>query len=126
MPHARIDLHESHRPNLPEYSRAILAGMVRGLGMPEWDLFQSFRLHQEGELYFNRTFPGVSRDDIVFIELLAQVGFTDEQKQAGMAAIVEELARVGVRPDDVMLDFLEVHGASWYPLASAADVAAEG
>lgn len=126
MPHARIDLHEHHRPRLAEYSKAILAGMVRGLEMPEWDLFQSFRVHQPGELVFNRTFPGVQRDDIIFIELLAQVGYTDEQKQAGMRAIVEELEAIGVKRDDVMLNFLEVHGAAWYPLATADDVAAEG
>jgi hypothetical protein len=125
MPHARIDLHEVHRPHLAEYSKAILAGMVRGLEMPEFDLFQSFRVHQPGELYYSRTFPGVQRDDIIFIELLAQVGYTDEQKQAGMRAIAEELEAVGVKRDDIMFDFLEVHGASWYPLGTAADVAAE-
>jgi hypothetical protein len=126
MPHARVDLHESHRPRLAEYSKAILAGMVRGLPMPEFDLLQSFRVHQEGEMFFNRTFPGVQRDDIIFIELLAQVGFTDEQKQSGMSAIADEMEAIGVPRGDMMFDFLEVHGASWYPLASAADVAAEG
>lgn len=126
MPHVRVDLHESHRPRLPEYSEAILAGMVRGLEMPAFDLFQTFRLHQPGELFFNRTFPGVQRDDIVFIELVAQVGYTDEQKQAGMAAIADELEARGVKRDDLMFVFLEVHGAAWYPLATAEHVAAEG
>lgn len=126
MPHVRVDLHESHRDRLPEYSAAILEGMVRGLEMPRFDLFQSFRLHQPGELFFNRTFPGVQRDDIVLIELVAQVGYTDEQKQAGMAAIAEELEKVGVPRDDVMLVLVEVQGAAWHPLATAADVAAEG
>jgi hypothetical protein len=126
MPHARVDLHESHRDRLPEYSQAILRGMVRGLPMPEFDLFQSFRLHQPGELFFNRTFPGVQRDDIIFIELLAQVGFTDEQKQSGMSAVADELEAIGVPRDALMFDFLEVHGSAWYPLATAEHVAAEG
>lgn len=118
MPHVRVDLNRVHEPRLPEYSRAILAGMVRGLEMPEFDLFQTFRLHEPGELYFNRTFPNVERDDIVFIELVAQVGYTDEQKQAGMSAIADELEALGVKRDNLMFVFLEVHGAAWYPLAS--------
>ncbi len=126
MPHVRVDLHESHRARLPEYSEAILAGMVRGLGMPEFDLFQSFRLHQPGEIFFSRTFPGVQRDDMVLIELVAQVGYTDEQKQAGMAAVVEELEKVGVPRGDVMVLVVEVQGAAWYPLPTPEDVAAEG
>lgn len=118
MPHVRVDLDRVHEPRLAEYSRAILAGMVRGLEMPEYDLFQTFRLHGPGELYFDRTFPNVQRDDIVFIELVAQVGYTDGQKQAGMSAIADELEALGIRRDNVMCVFLEVHGAAWYPLAS--------
>jgi hypothetical protein len=126
MPHVRVDLHEAHRPRLAEYSAAILRGMVRGLEMPEFDLFQSFRVHQPGELFYSRTFPGVQRDDIIFIELVAQVGFSDETKLAGMAAVADELAAIGVKRDDVIFTFVEVHGAAWYPLATAADVEAEG
>jgi hypothetical protein len=118
MPHARIDLHEVHRPHLAEYSKAILAGMVRGLEMPEFDLFQSFRVHQPGELYYSRTFPGVQRDDIIFIELLAQVGYTDEQKQAGMGAIADEIAALGITRDNVLCVMVEVHGAAWYAAES--------
>lgn len=117
MPHVRVDLHEIHRPRLTEYSSAILAGMVRGLEMPDYDLFQTFRLHQPGELFYSPTFPNVQRDDIIFIELVAQVGYTDEQKQAGMRAIADELEAIGVKRDNIMFVFLEVHGAAWYPLA---------
>lgn len=117
MPHVRVDLHEAHRPRLAEYSRAILAGMVRGLQMPDYDLFQTFRLHQPGELYFHDTFPNVNRDDIIFIELVAQVGYTDEQKQAGMSAVADEMEAAGAKRDNMMFVFLEVHGSAWYPLA---------
>lgn len=114
MPHARIDLHRVHEPRLAEYSRAILTGMVRGFDMPEDDLFQIFRMHDPGELFYSPTFPNQQRDDIIFVELVAQVGYSDEQKQAAMAAIVDELTLLGVKRDDVLCVALEVHGAAWY------------
>ncbi|WP_349428848.1 tautomerase family protein [Microbacterium sp. LWS13-1.2] len=114
MPHARIDLDKVHAPRLAEYSRAILDGMVRGFGMPEDDLFQSFRMHEPGELFYSATFPNQQRDDIIFVELVAQAGYTDEQKQAAMGAIASELAALGVKPDNVLCVTLEVHGAAWY------------
>ncbi|MCU1474825.1 tautomerase family protein [Amnibacterium sp.] len=118
MPHARIDLHRVYQPRLKEFSRAVLAGMVRGFDMPEDDLFQIFRLHDEGELVYSPTFPNQERDDIIFVELVAQVGFTDEQKQAAMAAISDEIAALGVKRDNVLCVILEVHGAAWYAAES--------
>ena len=118
MPHARIDLHEVHRPRLAEYSKAILDGMVLGFEMPEDDLFQSFRLHQPGELFYSPTFPNQQRDDIIFVELVAQVGYSDEQKQAAMGAIADGLAALGVKRDNVLCVTLEVQGAAWYSAES--------
>jgi hypothetical protein len=118
MPHARIDLHRVHQTRLPEFSAAILRGMVRGLGMPEDDLFQIFRLHDPGELVYSPTFPNQNRDDIVFVEIVAGVGYTDEQKQAGMAAIADEIAALGITRDDVLCVMVEVHGAAWYAAES--------
>jgi hypothetical protein len=114
MPHARIDLHKVHEPRLAEYSKAILDAMVRGFGMPEEDLFQIFRVHEPGELFYSPTFPSQQRDDIIFVELVAQVGYTDEQKQAAMGAIADELAALGVKRDNVVCVTLEVQGAAWY------------
>ncbi|SDS64713.1 tautomerase family protein [Microlunatus soli] len=122
MPHARIDLHKVHQPRLKEFSDAILEGMVRGLDMPRDDLFQIFRLHEPGELVFSPTHPRHQRDDIIFIELLAQVGYSDEQKQAAMTAIADELAQLGIKRDNVLLVVAEVHGAAW--LAAGPDTAA--
>jgi hypothetical protein len=114
MPHARIDLHRALEPRLADLSGAILRGMVTGFEMPEDDLFQIFRLHEPGELVYSPTFPNQQRDDIIFIELLAQVGYTDDQKQRTMAAIVEEAAQLGFKRDNLLLVVNEVHGAAWY------------
>jgi len=118
MPHARIDLHRVHEPKLKELSKAVLTGMVRGLDMPEDDLFQIFRLHEPGELVYSPTFPNQQRDDIIFVELVAQVGYTDEQKQAAMGAISDEIAALGIKRDNVLCVMVEVHGAAWYAAES--------
>ena len=118
MPHARIDLHRVHKPRLPEFSQAILAGMVRGFDMPADDYFQKFTLHDEGELFYSPTFPTQQRTDIIFIELTAQVGFTDEQKQATFIAIADEFEKLGIKRDNILCVILEVHGAAWHAAES--------
>jgi Tautomerase enzyme len=118
MPHARIDLHRVHQPRLDELSKAILDGMVSGFDMPEDDLFQTFRLHEPGELVYSPTFPNQQRDDIIFVEIVAQVGYTDEQKQAAMGAIADGIAALGIKRDNVLCVILEVHGAAWYAAES--------
>jgi hypothetical protein len=114
MPHARIDLYRVHQPRLKEFSRAVLAGMVKGFDMPEDDLFQIFRLHEPGELVYSPTFPHQNRDDIIFVEIVAQVGYSDEQKQGAMRSIVDGFESLGVKRDNVLCVMLEVHGAAWH------------
>ena len=103
MPHARIDMHEALRPKMKAMSDAILKGMVDGLNMPEDDLFQIFRLHQQGELVFSRTHPNADRDDIVFIEILSSPNYTAAEMQRGLAAIAAELAKLGIKRDNLLL-----------------------
>ena len=115
MPHARIDMHRSLATRMPEMSAAIRAGMMTGFDMPADDLFQAFRLHEKGELFYSPTFPNQQRDDIIFIELIASKGYSDAQKQRTMEAIVDELSGVGIKPDNVILVINEVgQGATWY------------
>jgi hypothetical protein len=99
---------------MPDISDAILRGMVKGFEMPEDDLFQIFRLHDPGELVYSPTFPNQQREDIIFIELVAQNVYNDEQKQRTMAAIVDEVSGLGIKRDNLLLVLVEVHGAAWY------------
>src|SRR5690606_19734720 len=97
MPHARVDLHESYRDRLPELSGALLRGMVKGFDMPESDLFHIFRLHQPGELYFSTTHPEPPRDDIIFIEVLAGIGYASSStKHKALVAIADEFEALGI------------------------------
>lgn len=113
MPHARIDMHRALEPKMKDISAAILRGMVTGFDMPEDDLFQIFRLHEPGELVYSPTFPNQEREDIVFIELVAQTGYTDEQKQAAFNGIVDEVSALGIKRDNLLCVIIEVHGAAW-------------
>ena len=115
MPHVRIDMHRELQPKMSEISDAIHAGLVSGLDMPSGDLFQVFRLHDQGELVYSKTFPDADRTDIVFIEILASPGYTDEQKQSGMAAVADAVAGVGIKKDNLLLVLVETApGAAWY------------
>ena len=114
MPHARIDMHRALQPKMPEISAAILRGMVKGFEMPENDLFQIFRLHDEGELVYSPTHPNHQRDDIIFIELLASDVYSDDQKQRTMVAIADEVSALGIKRDNLLLVVTEVHGKAWH------------
>ena len=115
MPHVRIDMHRELAPRMSQISDAIHDGLVAGLDMPAGDLFQVFRLHDEGELVYSRTFPDADRTDIVFIEVLASPGYTDEQKQRGMTAVADRVAEVGIKKDNLLLVFVETApGAAWH------------
>jgi hypothetical protein len=118
MPHARIDMHATLGPKMADMSAAILKGMVDGLEMPDDDLFQIFRLHQPGELVFSRTHPNADRTDIIFVEILASPVYSAEQMQKGLAAIANELAKIGIKRDNLLLMVTEAK--AWHAPAETA------
>lgn len=114
MPHARVDLHSSYRDRLPELSAALLAGMVKGFEMPATDLFHIFRLHEKGELVFGTAYPEPDREDIIFIEILASVGYGTITKHRTMVAIADEFEKIGVPRNNLLLHVIEVPAGDWY------------
>ena len=114
MPHARVDLHETYRDRLPELSAAILKGMVKGFDMPATDLFHIFRLHQKGELVFGTAYPEPNREDIIFIEILASVGYGTAMKHQALVAIADEIESIGIPRDNLLLHVIEVPAGDWY------------
>ena len=102
MPHARIDMHRDLQPQMADISDAMLRGMVAGYEMPADDLFQIFRLHDQGELVYSPTFPNQQRTDIIFIELTAGVGVP----RGGRFALVHAIALNTYNPTLGWLNFL--------------------
>ena len=70
---------------------------------------------RRGELFYSPTFPNQQRDDIIFVELVASKGYSDQQKQNAMEAIVDEVSALGIKRDNLLLVINEVgQGATWY------------
>lgn len=114
MPLVRIDMHAHLADRRQAMSEAIHRGLVDGWEMPADDLFQIFRLHEEGDLFYSRTFPAAERSDIVFLQILAFTGYSPEVKQRGCALVVENLKAVGIKPDDVLIALTENGDGDWY------------
>nr|WP_240895151.1 tautomerase family protein [Kineococcus siccus] len=119
-----IDVHEDLADRRAALSAAIHRGLVRSLQMPTEDLFQVFRLHPRGDLVYSRTYPDAERTDLVLVQVLLAPLYDAAQKQAMGRAVVEELAAVGVKPDDVLIACTENGDGDWYAPTRADAVAA--
>ena len=116
MPLVRITL---ARGRSATERRAIADGIHRALvqtaGVPPDDRFQVVQEVPAGGIYWDAGYLGMSRTaGVVFVEITLNAGRTVEVKQALYAAIAHELARAaGVRPDDVLVNLVEVPRENW-------------
>lgn len=114
MPLVRIDAHDTLADQREQISAAIHRGLVAGLEMTPDDLFQIFRLHPQGDLIYTTTFPNAERTDIVYIQILLARIYTPEVKQRACRAVVDELAAVGIKRDNILIALTENDGSDWY------------
>ncbi len=102
----------------PEYKKALADGVYRALveaaGAPEKDQFAVVSEHGPNELVYSPDYLGVERtDEVVFVQITLNEGRTVEKKTL-YATIVERLAqKPGVRPEDVVINLVEVPKANW-------------
>jgi len=113
MPLVRIDMHTPLADLRPQMSEAINSALADGWGMPADDLFQIFQLHEEGDLFYSRTFPEADRTDIVFISILVYNGYSPEVKQRGAGLIVDRLAALGIKRDNILISLYENGDGDW-------------
>jgi 4-oxalocrotonate tautomerase len=116
MPLVRITMAEG---KTSEYRRAIADGVHRALvataNVPADDRFQSVHEVRAADLFWDATYLGRQRTaDVVFVQVFLNVGRTTEIKKALYARIAEELASSpGLRPDDVLVNLVEVAKENW-------------
>lgn len=116
MPLVRIDL---CRGKPPDYRKALCDGVYRAMreafNVPDEDRFMVVNEHDGEGLTFSRKFLGIERgDDFVLIQLTVSNTRSRDQKKALFARIVELLSeKPGVRPQDVMINLVEVQTEDW-------------
>jgi 4-oxalocrotonate tautomerase len=116
MPLVRISLRQG---KATEYRQKLADGvhqaMLQSINVPPLDRFQVVTEHPADGLIYDPTYLGINRsDDIVFIQITLNAGRTVDQKRALYKAIVELLAKEpGVRPEDVLINLVEVAKENW-------------
>jgi phenylpyruvate tautomerase PptA (4-oxalocrotonate tautomerase family) len=116
MPLMRISL----RPGKPaEYRRAIADNVYAALretfNVPEGDFFAIVTEHPPEDFIYDRHYFNIERsDEFVLIQLTVSNTRAVEQKKALYRGIVERLAgKLGLRPQDVFINLVEVAIANW-------------
>src|SRR3954465_1641165 len=115
MPLVRISLRKGRaaefRRKLGDAGRRALVDTVGG---PEADRFQVLSEHEPGDLVYDPGYLGIARtSDIVIIQITLSSGRTLAQKRALYRRIAENVARLGVRREDVWINLVEVAKENW-------------
>ena len=115
MPLVRIDLHKgkdaAYRQDI---GRVVYEALVR-VGVPQNDRFQVVGEYEADDFLYEPDYLGVHRsDDLVIIQITWNEGRTVEQKKALYKAIADGLAAtLGIRPEDVLINLIEVKKENW-------------
>jgi phenylpyruvate tautomerase PptA (4-oxalocrotonate tautomerase family) len=116
MPFARIDLAQG---KTPEYratvANVVYEAIVGVLKAPDGDRFIVVNEHKPENLIYDPDFLAMKRSpDFILIQVTSTVGNVKEQKLAFYRQIVDELdSKLGVRPDDVMINMVFVDREDW-------------
>jgi phenylpyruvate tautomerase PptA (4-oxalocrotonate tautomerase family) len=93
---------------------AVHAALVEAVGVPALDRFQVISEHAAEDLVYDPSYLGVRRTDgIVIVQITFSSGRSLEQKRSLYRTIAENLAREGVRPEDVWINLVEVPRENW-------------
>jgi 4-oxalocrotonate tautomerase len=116
MPFVRIDL---MRGKPAEYRKAlgeiVYRALIDVINVPKDDKFQIITEHALEELNFPASYLGnqYSRD-IVFIQITLSTGRSIELKKAFYKRVVDDIqTQLKGRPDDVMINLVEVSTENW-------------
>lgn len=116
MPLVQISLRQGKST---QYKDAVAEGvhkaLVETIGVPLTDRFQIITEHDSRGLVYDPTYLNINRtDDVVFIRITLNAGRSLEMKKALYAGIVRFLAEEpGVRPQDVLINLVEVPKENW-------------
>ena len=89
--------------------------MVESINVPPQDRFQVITEHPADGLIYDPSYLGINRtDDVLFIQITLNAGRTIDQKRALYKKIADLLSEApGVRPEDVVINLVEVTKENW-------------
>ena len=116
MPLVRIDLLQGKTPEYrAQVGQIVYQAMRDCFTVPNNDRFQVITEHPAGDLIADPRYLGINRTaDVVFIQVMMNVGRTLEQKKAFYKKIADGLhERLGLRREDVLINLVEVAKENW-------------
>src|SRR5215469_16097592 len=115
MPFVRIDLRKGKDAAYRQQIGRVVYDAMVGVGVPANDRFQIVGEHEADNFLFDPDYLGIHRtDDLVMIQITWNEGRTVEQKKQLYKAIADGLAKSpGVRPEDVLINLVEVKKENW-------------
>jgi 4-oxalocrotonate tautomerase len=136
MPLVRIDLRKGKDAAYRQaIGRTVYQALV-SVGVPKYDRFQVVGEYDADDFLFDPDYLDIHRsEDLVMIQITWNEGRTVEQKKALYKAIADGLAaQPGIRPEDVLINLVEVkkenwsygHGLAQYAVTPAGDAVRAG
>jgi phenylpyruvate tautomerase PptA (4-oxalocrotonate tautomerase family) len=115
MPLVRIDLRKGKDVAYRQKIGRVVYEALVSVGVPKDDRFQVIGEYTAENFLFAPDYLGIHRsDDLVMIQITWNEGRTVEQKKALYKAIVDGLAAAaGIRPEDVLVNLVEVKKENW-------------
>ncbi len=96
-------------------AEGVYEALREAFGIPENDKFVVVHEHDRSDFVYAASYLDVAHsDDLVIVQITANEGRTVEQKKALYKAIVEKFeAGAGVKPNDVVINLVEVKKENW-------------
>jgi len=115
MPLVRISLLQGPDGFARKVGQVVYRTMIDTIDVPKNDNFQVITEHSKETLVFDRTYMGIARSDgFISIQITMTEGRSLEKKRLLYRTLVERLQReLNVRPEDVMINLVEVKKENW-------------
>jgi len=116
MPFVRIDLSKKHPEGFAQQvGEIVYQVMTAYINVPKDDKFQVITKHESQELVVPKSYLGIEySEDIIFIQVTLNEGRSTELKKKFYKAICEGLVeRLKVRPQDIVINLIEVNKENW-------------
>ena len=116
MPLVRISLMKGKPASFcKRVGEIVYRTMVDTINVPGHDHFQVITQHDKNSLIYDPSYLDIPRSDgVVFIQITLNEGRTVELKKLFYRTVTERLhADLGVRPEDVLINLVEVKKENW-------------